>query len=330
MFGEPPQQLPLRVSFLLIPGFSMIGVSAMIDPLRWANRIQQKTLYQWEMVSLGDEQVHASNGLALQTTLTLPELLTTGALVVCAGFDPQQHETASLFSHLRRLAQQGLDIGGQDTGSHLIASAGLLDGYRTAMHWENLHSFSESFPRVKAVDEIYEIDRSRFSCSGGLSGLDMMLHLIESQYGISLAQTVSDELIYTQRRDADHPQRMTIQARFGINNSKLITAIKVMQRSQEDPLAISALAAEVHVSERELERLFRKFLNTTPATFYRELRLERARLLLQQTARNVTNVAVACGFTSVSHFSRCYLRRYGRSPSKDRRVENFRAEAELD
>lgn len=323
MFTDHPPHLPLHITFLLIPGYSMIGVSAMIDPLRWANRIKEKDVYEWEIVSLESESVCASNGLVLESTRMLTDLESTDMLVVCAGFDPHRHEGPSVFGQLRRLAQQGTVLGGQDTGSHLLAAAGLLDGYRAAMHWEHLNSFTEDFPDVEAVDDIYEVDRDRFSCSGGLSGLDLMLHLIEGMYGSELALAVSDELIYTHRRQADHPQRMTIQARFGINNAKLITAIKVMQRKLEDPLSIAALANQVHVSERELERLFRKFLDTTPVTFYRDLRLEQARLLLHQTARNITSVAVACGFTSVSHFSRCYKARYGRTPSKDRIAESY-------
>lgn len=323
MFGDSPEQSPQRITFLLIPGFSMVGVSAMIDPLRWANHIQEKPLYRWEVVSLNGDSVAASNGLPLSTSRSLNDVETTDTLVVCAGFDPHCHESSSLFAGLRRLGLCGADIGGQDTGSHLLAAAGLLDGYRAAIHWENLSSFSEAFPRVKAVDEIFEVDRDRFSCSGGLSGLDMMLHLIQCQYGGDLARAVSDELIYSQRRQADHPQRLSVEARFGINNPKLVAAIKMMRRTLEEPVPIVALAREVHVSERELERLFRKFLSTTPATFYRNLRLDQSRLLLQQTARSITSVAVACGFTSVSHFSRCYQAKFGRSPSRDRETESY-------
>ncbi|MCV6627111.1 MAG: GlxA family transcriptional regulator [Cellvibrionaceae bacterium] len=318
MFGDSPERTPLRISFLLIPGFSMIGVSALIDPLRWANHLQEKSLYQWQVISPDGKAVAASNGLEMAAAAALTEVEQTDILIVCAGFNPQQHESPSLFAELRRLGLCGADIGGQDTGCHLLAAAGLLDGYRATIHWENLGSFSEAFPRVKAVKEIFEVDRDRFSCSGGLGGLDMMLHLIQSQYGSDLAQTVSEQLIYSQRRQGDHPQRLSVAMRFGVNNPKLVAAIKIMQRSLEDPMRIRALAQEVHVSERELERLFRKFLATTPASFYRNLRLDQARLLLRQTARSVTSVAVASGFTSVSHFSRCYQRRFGIAPSRDR------------
>lgn len=264
------------------------------------------------------KSVSASNGLALETPRLLSDVEDTDLLIVCAGFDPQNYESSALFANLRRLARRGADVGGQDTGCHLLAAAGLLDGYRAAIHWENLNGFIENFPRVKAADEIFEVDRNRFSCSGGLSGLDMMLHLIQSQHGSDLARAVSDELIYSQRRQSDHPQRLSVEARFGINNSKLVTAIKVMQRTLEEPMPIAQLAREVHVSERELERLFQKYLAATPAAFYRDLRLQKSRLLLRQTSRNVTGIAMSCGFSSVSHFSRCYQAKYGLSPSKDR------------
>lgn len=323
MFGDFPQGGSQRLTFLLIPGFSMIGVSAMIDPLRWVNHIQESSAYEWEMVSMDGQPVAASNGLELAAQRQLSEVEDTDLLIICAGFDPQLYESNALFACLRRLAVRGADIGGQDTGCHLLAAAGLLDGYRAAIHWENLTSFTESFPRVKAADEIFEVDRNRFSCSGGLSGLDMMLHLIQSQHGSDLARAVSDELIYSQRRQSDHPQRLSVEARFGVNNSKLVTAIKVMQRTLEEPMPIAQLAREVPVSERELERLFRRFLSATPAAFYRDLRLQKSRLLLQQTARNITSVAMSCGFSSVSHFSRCYQAKYGRSPSKDREPQDL-------
>jgi len=318
MFGDFPQTAPQRLTFLLIPEFSMIGVSAMIDPLRWANHIQESSAYRWEMVSMDGKPVAASNGLVLEAQRQLSDVEDTDLLIVCAGFDPQRYESSALFACLRRLGARGADIGGQDTGCHLLAAAGLLDGYRAAIHWENLSSFIENFPSVKAADEIFEVDRNRFSCSGGLSGLDMMLHLIQCQHGSDLARAVSDELIYSQRRQSDHPQRLSVEARFGISNSKMVTAIKLMQRTLEEPMSIALLAREVHVSERELERLFRKFLSTTPAAFYRDLRLQKSRLLLQQTSRNITSIAMSCGFSSVSHFSRCYQVKYGRSPSKDR------------
>lgn len=318
MFGDYPQTLPQRISFILLPGFSLLGFSSMVDPLRWANTFNGKQLYRWEIISVDGAPVASSDQLTILADRALGELEDTDLAIVCAGFDPQLYLGKTLLAGLRRLASRGIDMGCQDTGAYLLAAAGLLDNYRTAIHWENLSSFAEEFPKVKVVNDIFEIDRNRFSCSGGLSGLDMMLYLIQAQHGQDMAMAASEELIYSHARGADHPQRMSVQNRLGISNPKLLTVIKLMQRSLENNLTIPELAEEVHISERELERLFRKHLSMTPSHFYRDLRLEEARRLLRQTSRSVTNISVSCGFTSVSHFSRCYQAKYGTSPSRDR------------
>ncbi|MDE1462659.1 GlxA family transcriptional regulator [Spartinivicinus poritis] len=318
MFGDPPHKLPQQVSYLLLPRFSLIGFSSLVDPLRWANTISGKVLYDWNNLAVTGTSVESSDRIAVQVDGTINDIDHCQMLIVCAGYDPQHQVNPALMGWLRRQASHGALIGAQDTGSYILASAGLLNHYRATIHWENLQSFAEMFPQVKVVNDIFEIDRNRFSCSGGLSGLDMMLHLVQCQHGQDLASAIAEQLIYSQRRSAEHPQRLSLQARLGTTNPKLIAAIKIMRRNLEEPLSIPALAAEVHISDRELERLFRKHLQTTPGSYYRNLRLEQARCLLQQTSRSVTNIAVACGFSSSAHFSRSYLSRYGIAPSKDR------------
>ncbi|MCX4029469.1 GlxA family transcriptional regulator [Endozoicomonas sp. SM1973] len=318
MFGDPPHKLPQQISYLLLPRFSLIGFSSLVDPLRWANTISGKELYGWNNLAVTGTSVESSDRIAVQVDGTINEIDHCQMLIVCAGYDPQHQVNPALMGWLRRQASHGALIGAQDTGSYILASAGLLNNYRATIHWENLQSFAEMFPQVKVVNDIFEIDRNRFSCSGGLSGLDMMLHLVQCQHGQDLASAIAEQLIYSQRRSAEHPQLLSLQARLGTTNPKLIAAIKIMRRNLEEPLSIPALAAEVHISDRELERLFRKHLQTTPGSYYRNLRLEQARCLLQQTSRSVTNIAVACGFSSSAHFSRSYLSRYGIAPSKDR------------
>ncbi|WP_163833876.1 GlxA family transcriptional regulator [Spartinivicinus ruber] len=320
MFGDPPHKLPQQISYLLLPRFSLIGFSSLVDPLRWANTISGKQLYQWRNLAVAGQLVESSDGIAVQVDATINDIEQCQMLVVCAGYDPQKQVQPQLVGWLRRMASHGCLLGAQDTGSYILAAAGLLNNYRATIHWENLQSFAEMFPQVKVVNDIFEIDRNRFSCSGGLSGLDMMLHLVQCQHGQELASAIAEQLIYSQRRSAEHPQRLSLQARLGTTNQKLMTAIKIMRRNLEEPLTIPALAAEVYISDRELERLFRKHLSTTPGTYYRNLRLEQARCLLQQTSRSVTNIAVACGFASSAHFSRSYLSKYGVPPSQDRQA----------
>ncbi|WP_116368764.1 GlxA family transcriptional regulator [Parahaliea mediterranea] len=318
MFGDAPSTSPQRIGFLILPGFSMIGLSAMVDPLRWANTLAREALYDWQMLSLGGRPVRSSNDISLMADKAVETVKGIDTLIVCAGFHPQKHFNSKLASALRRLAAVGVDLGGQDTGSYLLAAAGLLEGYSATIHWENHDSYREAFRNVRVVPELFEIDRNRFSCSGGLSGLDMMLYLVQQQHGADLAAAISDQLIYHQVREGSDPQRLSLQSRYGVSNAKLLETIENMQRHFEHPLPIPELARRVHVSERELERLFRSHMQTTPLTFYRRLRLEKAQLLLQQTSFSVTNIALRCGFGSTSHFSRSYHRHFGYPPREER------------
>jgi transcriptional regulator GlxA family with amidase domain len=319
MFGDPPKKSPQRISFLLLPGFSMIGVAAMVDPLRWANTISERSRYAWEIISVSGGPVKSSDKITLMADKSIDNVNKTEMLIVCAGYNPKAQVNKKLLGSIRRLAALGVDIGAQDTGSYILAAAGLLDGYNATIHWENHDSYLEAFRHVNVVRELFEIDRNRFSCSGGLSGLDMMLYLIQRQHGSELANAISDKLIYHHTREGSQPQRMSLQSRFGISNQKLLETAEYMQGHLETPASIPELAARVNISERELERLFRKYLQSTPVAFYRRLRLEKARLLLRQTSHSITNVAIRCGFGSTSHFSRCYRKHYGCAPKEERK-----------
>jgi transcriptional regulator GlxA family with amidase domain len=184
----------------------------------------------------------------------------------------------------------------------------LLDGRRCALHWENLAAFGEQFPRVRTTTDIFVIDGSRYTCSGGTAGLDMMLQLITDRNGRALANDVSEQFIHPRIRGTQDRQRMAIQARLGVANQKLI----------DEPRDVRQIAADVGLSPRQLERLFAKYLHASPSHHYLELRLDRARELLLQTAKPILDVAVACGFASASHFSRCYRAVYGHKPSDER------------
>jgi transcriptional regulator GlxA family with amidase domain len=211
-----------------------------------------------------------------------------------------------------------MDIGAVNLGSYLLARAGLLDGYRCTVHWENLSGFTEAFPHLEATSEIFEIDRDRFTCSGGMAAFDLMLHAIAGQHGFALASAVSDQFIHERIRDKRDRQRMALPARLGIRHPKLLAAIRRMEENLEETVSRAELARTVKVSPRQLERLFRKYLGRTPTRFYLELRLDKARRLLQQTEMTVLDVALACGFVSASHFSKCYRERFVKTPRAER------------
>ncbi len=193
----------------------------------------------------------------------------------------------------------------------MLAEAGLLDGYKCTIHWENLPGFTEAFPELEATGGLFEIDRDRFTSAGGTTAIDMMLTLIASQHGPDLAAQVAEAILHSPIRHHSENQRMSLPARIGARHPKLVSIIEKMEGCLEDPLSPSVLAKQAGLSTRQLERLFRRYLDRSPKRYYLELRLKKARSLLLQTDLSVINVALACGFSSPSHFSKCYRSFYG-------------------
>jgi transcriptional regulator GlxA family with amidase domain len=319
MFGDPPASLPQEIGFLLLPKFSLMAFASAAEPLRQANTQSGRDLYRWTVISEDGRPVTASNGMALVADAAHADVKRCAVLVVCASYDPDLGTTKSVLSWLRTMAGQGTTLGGLDTGSYVLARAGLLDGYKATIHWENLAGLAERFPAIDVRPDIFRIDRNRFTCSGGTAALDMMLHLIRRQHGQALAALVADEFIYARIREPGDPQRMAVTHRLGRSHPKLAQAIEAMEANLEEPLPSTRIAAAAGLSGRQLERLFQRHLNTTPASHYRALRLERARALLRQTGLPVIEVALCCGFASAASFSRAYRARFDHSPTDERR-----------
>ena len=318
MLGSTPRELPQRIGFILVPRFSLIAFTAAIEPLRLANRASGHEFYAWKLISSDGGPVTSSNGTVLHPEGTLAAAENCHAVMVCSGIDVQRHDDKALLSWLRRADRRGLDIGAICTGAQILARAGLLDGYRCTIHWENLAGFIEGFPELEVTSELFELDRNRFTCSGGTAAIDMMLNVIAMQHGHELAAQVADQFMHERIRDKHDHQRVSLPARLGVRHPKLLAVIEEMEQNLEEPLSRSRLASSAGLSTRQLERLFRKYLSRSPARYYLELRLNKARLLLLQTNMSVIDVALACGFVSASHFSKCYRDFFGRTPRKER------------
>ncbi|MFT2098035.1 GlxA family transcriptional regulator [Marinomonas sp. 2405UD66-6] len=318
MFGDSFKNGPQKIYFLLVPGFSLFGLTSMLAPLRHANRTSNETLYEWYLLSEHGGMISSSDEIEIHCNSSISAVDKCNMLVICSGTQPHTVLTPGILAFIRKQSQYGADIGCQDTGAYIAAAAGILDGYRVTTHWENYASTVEHYPKVNFVQELLVIDRKRFSCPGALSGLDMMLHLISSQHTNELATSVADELVYTQQRSHTDPQRRSLQIRLNSRNANLIEAVQLMERNIEEPLLISDLVDHLEISSRELERLFKKHLQQTPKAFYRQLRLEKARWMLQQTHDSITAISTACGFSSLSHFTRSYQQLFMKKPSQER------------
>lgn len=314
---------PLRLGFLLIPGFSMLAFTSAVESLRMANRLSDKELYRWTVITRDGQPVAASNGLRIIPDHAMLDPVLLAALFVCGGIDVSRAWHKDIGAWLRNLARRGVALGGLCTGSYLLAKADLLKGYRCTIHWENLASLREEFAGLIVSTELFEIDRDRYTCSGGTAPLDMMLHLISQQHGRHLAAAISEMFICERIRGRNDRQRIPLKLRLGTSQPKLIEAVSLMEANIEEPMSPDELAHHVGLSRRQLERLFQKYLSCVPTRYYLELRLARARQLLLQTNLSIVDVALACGFVSAPHFSKCYRDFFGTPPRDERRRQSL-------
>jgi len=312
--------MAIRIAFLLVPQFSMMSFSAAIEPLRSANRMSERQLFEWQLVSVDGKEVSASNGISIAAHRSLEELSKIEMLVVCAGLEPIQFgRNHRIHHHLRRLARHGSMVGAISSGSFILADAGLLTDRRCTVHWEYADLFRSRYPTLEVGRGLYVVDRGVFTCSGGTAALDMMLHFVSEASAPDIAVAVAEQFIHPQiRRQEDH-QRLDTHARYGIDSPTLVEIIRLMEAAVESPLDIKQISSRVGVSPRQVERLFREQLGTSPKTFYLELRLARARTLLRQTVNPILNIAFECGFGSTSHLYHAYRRVFGIAPTEERR-----------
>jgi transcriptional regulator GlxA family with amidase domain len=309
---------PRRFVFVLLENFTLLSFAAAVDCLRIANLMAGRELYSWVLAGDGGETVVSAGGVSFNLDMDLGELRRDDHLMICGGRDVQSATTRRIVSWLRREARRGLVIGGLCTAAHTLARAGLLDDKRATIHWENQDSFAEDFPDVNLTKSVFVKDGNRWTTAGGTSSIDLMLQVIADQYGEDLASSVADQQIYSSIRTDQDTQRLSIPTRIGVRHPKLSRVIQMMEQNIEEPISPALLAREVGMSTRQLERLFRRYLNRSPKRYYMELRLQKARNLLMQTDMSVINVALACGFASPSHFSKCYRSHYNTTPYRER------------
>ncbi|WP_339489584.1 GlxA family transcriptional regulator [Pseudomonas sp. EL_65y_Pfl2_R95] len=309
--------MPTTFWFLLLPGFSMMGLMSATEPLRVANRFKGE-LYDWRLISIDGGPVEASNGMSLNVESALDHHEQPHTVFVISGFEPLAGYTQPLSSWLHRLDREDVVLGAIDTGSFILAEAKLLNKQRITLHWEAINAFQERYPSLNVTQELFEIDGKRITTAGGTSTIDMMLTLIARDHGEPMAVKVSEQFVLGRIRSRQDHQRMQVTSRYGVHNKKLSLVIAEIERRSENPLTPQQLADMVQITPRQLERLFRQHLNDTPANFYLNLRLDKARQLLRQSDMSVLEVALACGFESSSYFSRRYRKRFQTSPSQDR------------
>ncbi len=304
--------------FALVEEFTHLTFSCEIEPLRIANLISGEALYRWSLTSENGKTAIASNGVVTHVEHGFGALPKYDRLFVLSGIHMTDHITKPLASMLRREKSHGGKIGALCSGAWVLADIGFLDSMKAAIHWGYHDGFMEQFPEVNLVRSVFVADEVQITASGGTAATDLMLHLIECDHGYELSVVMADQMVYNTAREAKAEQRVSLQSRNGMRNGYLARAIQMMNETIESPISPSTIAAELGISVRQLERLFGKYLNTSPKKYFMEMRLERARNLLLQTDKSILEIAIACGFESPGHFARVFKAAYGFSPSSQR------------
>ncbi len=314
VLAPPLEGEPERVAFVLLPQFSLAAFTAAIEPLRVANMLSQATLFDWSVFSIAGGQVQSSSQVGILPSGNIRQAAGFNNVVICGGLRTTTFADDALFRWLGRVARFGGSIGALCTGAFVLARAGLLGGYRCTVHWSTAAVFREMFPLVELSQSLFVVDRKRFSCVGGESACDMILQHIAFRHGRDLAYKTSQTLLHQGLREPSALDSCPAILEAHVSDSRLRAALCEMASHIESPRSLAEIAEFASLSLRQLQRKFQRQLGVSPHVYYRELRLKRAKSLLMQTDMPVTEVALACGFVSPSHFSASFRRFSGRSP----------------
>ena len=309
---------PIRYGFLLTPDFTLIAFSSAVEALRMANLATGRELYRWPVMTLDDDTICSSATLEIQPNCTFENARNLDAVFVCAGVNVEKNWNPRLGTALRRLAAANVPLGALCTGTYLLAKAGVLDDYRCTVHWEHLSSLREEFPKIEVKDEIFEIDRKRYTCAGGTAPLDLMLHLITRDYGRDVASAISEQFTVDRIRDLGETQEVSVRNRSPGAPDYLTDAVQLMKHNVSERLSVEEIAHYLGMSTRQLERAFKHYFNLSPGQYYLRIRLNAARNLLRHSGMAVREIAIETGFKSLQHFSKCYFDHFEVRPTQER------------
>lgn len=304
---------------LVVPNFNVSATMGFLDPFRAANYLDGQVHFRWRLVSETGGACLGSNGIEVQTA-PLSEVAPQDAdiVIVSTSWAPDSHATPKLQSALRSFARNGATLGALDTGAFILARAGLLDGHKAAVHYEHMDALQELFPKVDVTENLFEFDGNRISCCGGSASVEFGLHVLQGLRGAALANAAARYIFHPTLRDPDARQLPEGEPLGATVPDIVKQAIQLMEDHLEDTLTIPQICDQIGISHRQLDRLFAAYIQKTPALYYRDIRLDRARGLVTQTQMPMSQVAVASGFASQVHFSRAYKQRFGLPPLKDR------------
>ena len=307
-FDTDIMQNTKTIGILLFPAFSNLGLANAVEPLRAANDLSRRRLYRWSYLGLDHGTLRSSSGLPVSPEARLADAA-GDLLIVCPSYGVRALATPACLRALRAASRRFAALAGVDTGSFLLAAAGLLDGYRATCHWDELARLAEAFPEVDVSEARHVIDRDRISSGGATTTLELMLRLIEIDHGAMLAHEVAALFMHGET-GPDLPRAALPRVR---------AAAALMRRHMEDPLSIDDLAERLGLTRRGLEQAFRADGGPSPAQLYRRIRLSAARRLVLDTAHSVAEIAGRCGYADPAAMTRAFHAEFGTTPRELRR-----------
>ena len=302
-----PSRVPTQISILLFDRFSNHCLANVLEPLRAANDLSSQQVFEWNIVVLGGQRVRSSSGLRLEADAQLADMR-GDILMVMPSYGFLTHANVTSSRALRAAARRFDILAGLDTGSWLLAEAGLLDGYRATIHWDELDRFSERFSDIDVQKEAVIYDRDRITCGGASTAFALAMQMIEKQHGAALRLRV--EHLFSGAYAQRPVRRGGIAAR----------AVDLMRAHIEEPLQIAQLAQQLGRSQKHLEQQMLARLGAAPQVIYRRIRLERARQLSLDTTISVAEISVRCGYQDASAMTRAFRSEYGTTPQALRRA----------
>jgi transcriptional regulator GlxA family with amidase domain len=309
---------PRRLGFVLIPGFSLLTLSSAMDAFRLANERSQVPIFSYKTVSIRGKSVASNDGITITVDADISNCEELDIIFIISSLNVVEFHDRDLVQWLRSNARSGVMIAPLGSATVLAARAGILDGYRCSTHWQLYDQFLERFPKVDLTRDLYCIDRRRLTCAGGLSALDLGLTIVSQMVEGDVASEVAEIAVLTRIRSPADSQRMAVPWRYGVHDKRIEHSIILMERNIENPLPLQEIATSVGLSVRQLERLFRKSMQRSPLSIYRQIRLKHSRELLIHSAERITTIAVRCGFADSAHFGRQFKAHFGETPAEVR------------
>ncbi|MDB6087723.1 MAG: cdhR 1 [Gammaproteobacteria bacterium] len=320
--ADRAKRVPLRVGIVLAEHFTLSAFAVFIDHLRLAADEGDRSRplnVQWSIMAGRQESVPASCGVLIEPTSRFLPPESLDYVVVVGGLlhaGPQIDAATAIY--LREVAATNVPLIGICTGSFILCRAGLMRGRRSCVSWYHYQDFLEAFPDHDVVaDRLFLADGPRITCAGGAGAAALATHLIERHLGSAVAQKASQVLLFDRPRAGSDAQPHPPMSET-VSEPRVRRALLLMEQNLNRPIAIAAVADELGMSVRQLERLCREHVGLGPASLYRQLRMRYANWLIENTDRSVTDIAIEAGFADCAHFSRQFKDAYGLSPSTRR------------